>query len=277
MGKVQIVTGAGSGLGKSTAKLMSKYGPVLICGRTESKLDATVKEIKALGREAEYMVVDVTDLERVKDFCKEAVSMGEIGNVIHAAGVAPHHEKAHDVMEIDLRGTINVVETFYPVLQKGSVMVCFASMAAHLGIAGLLNKDEKRALFDNPYREDLSDYILNGLGFSDNAGVAYSIAKLFVIEYVKRNVLRFAQKGARIVSISPGTFRTPMNVDDSGRIHDEVEEIVKNTPAGHLGDPDDAAELVDYLCGEKGTFFFGTDILIDGGYAAAFTLGKKQL
>lgn len=266
MKKVQVITGGGSGMGLNVAKVMGKYGPVLIGGRTVKKLDGAIEELKALGIEVEAMPCDVADPESVKTFAQKAAQMGEIATVVNAAGMSPAMASADMILSINMQGTVNVVESFYPHMGDGSVLINIASMAGHM----LPMNEAIGKLFEDPNREDLASSVLEALKIESDPGTAYCVSKRFVMHYTARNTIRFAEKGARIISISPGTFDTPMIVGDQS-----TAEIIKSNPVGKVGDPKDIADLIEYLCSDKSGFITGCDILIDGGYSTSILV--KQL
>ncbi len=257
MKKVQVITGGGSGMGLEAAKVLGTQGPVLIGGRTEKKLENALQELKASGIEAVAMACDVSNKDSVAAFADKASEMGEIGNVIHSAGVSPAMADAESILRINMVGTVNVVEAFYPPMKQGSVLVNVASMAGYF----LQMNEQLKTAFADPSSPEL---IARTLPLAPDANNAYPLSKRFVIHYTSRNVLRFAQKGARIVSISPGTFETPMIASE--RQSSTVEGIIKSTPVGRVGDPREIAWLIEFLCSEKAAFITGTDILIDGGF-----------
>ena len=89
MANVCVITGGGSGMGLAAAKFMSKDKIIVISGRTMSKLEGAVAELKALGYDAYAKACDTSDRESVKELVAFASSLGEIKNVINAAGVSP--------------------------------------------------------------------------------------------------------------------------------------------------------------------------------------------
>lgn len=257
MKKVQVITGGGSGMGLEAAKILGTQGPVLIGGRTEKKLENAIKELTELGIEAIAMACDVSDKDSVAAFAKKASEIGDIGNVIHSAGVSPSMGDNQSILEINMVGTVNVLEAFYPLMNKGSVLVNIASMAGHF----FQMNDQLKEAFADPLSPEL---ISRTLPLAPDANTAYPVSKRFVINYTSRNVVRFAQKGLRIVSISPGTFETPMIASE--RKSTGIENIIKSTPLGRAGDPVEIAHLIEFICSSKAAFITGTDILIDGGF-----------
>lgn len=113
MGKVCVVTGGGSGMGLAAAKFMPKDRIIVVSGRTESKLTKAVEELKEAGFEAYAKSCDTSKRESVKALAEYAASLGEIINVIHAAGVSPAmNVTMEDILRINALGTVYVNQEF---------------------------------------------------------------------------------------------------------------------------------------------------------------------
>ena len=89
MKTVCVITGGGSGMGLEAAKCMPKEKIIVISGRTVSKLENAVKELQTLGFEAYAYACDTSNRASVKELAEYAASLGEIKNVINAAGISP--------------------------------------------------------------------------------------------------------------------------------------------------------------------------------------------
>ena len=132
MGKVCVVTGGGSGMGLAAAKFMPKDRIIVVSGRTESKLTKAVEELKEAGFEAYAKSCDTSKRESVKALAEYAASLGEIINVIHAAGVSPAmNVTMEDILRINALGTVYVNQEFAKLMHKGSVIIDIASMSAY--------------------------------------------------------------------------------------------------------------------------------------------------
>ena len=132
MSKVCVITGGGSGMGLAAAKFMTKDHVIVVSGRTESKLTKAVEELKEAGYEAYAKSCDTSDRESVKALAEYAAGLGEITNVIHAAGVSPAmNVTPEDLLRINAMGTVYVNQEFSQLMHKGSVIVDIASMSAY--------------------------------------------------------------------------------------------------------------------------------------------------
>ena len=262
---VTVITGAGSGMGLEMAKIFGRQGPVVVCGRTLSKIEKAVEELKCMGVEAHGASCDVSDKASVDALAKMASSLGNIRVVVNSAGVSPSSADSKTIYRINLLGTIHVAESFFPLMAEGSVLVNISSMAGHM----MPMNQAYSELFAIENTDELIETALKS--FPENH--AYSISKRFVIEYTKDLGAKFSKKKVRVVSISPGTFDTPML--DTVRERDTTKQMIQMTPAGRTGDPVEIAHLAEFLVSDKATYITGTDVLIDGGYVNVLLEGLK--
>jgi NAD(P)-dependent dehydrogenase (short-subunit alcohol dehydrogenase family) len=105
------------------------------------------------------------------------------------------------------------------------------------------------------------------------AGMAYVNSKWFIRDYSARSATRYAKKGIRIVSISPGTILTPLYYLDAKT---SADKMLAKTPLGRHGRPEEVADVIAFLVGDKASFITGVNIQIDGGAAAGLTLPQLE-
>jgi len=107
MANVCVITGGGSGMGLEAAKFMPKDKIIVLSGRTLSKLEGAVEELKALGLEAYAKTCDTSKRESVKELVDFAVSLGTVKNVINSAGVSPAMKGTQEgILRINALGTV---------------------------------------------------------------------------------------------------------------------------------------------------------------------------
>lgn len=266
MRKVCVITGGGSGIGLSTAKVIGKEHDVIIVGRTAKKLENALNELRTAGVTAEALACDISDRSSVERMAVLAKSRGSIAAVIHAAGMSPHMGDGKTIMEVNALGTINVNESFYDVMEEGSCIVDVSSMSAYLTPGFILPKSKykysrtNKALFMKKMmaRVHLFPKRLR-------SSVAYGISKHFVIWYAKTDAAKFGRKGIRVISISPGSFETPMGELEK----DEAHECLKHSAIPRFGRVEEIAELIAFCASDKASYLTGTDILCDGGCVAS--------
>jgi NAD(P)-dependent dehydrogenase (short-subunit alcohol dehydrogenase family) len=260
MDKVYIITGATGGMGIDIAHKLVKDGKVVLFDLNEQKLAALQKD---LGANALYVAGDITKKEDIAKITNMLSGQGELAGVIHLAGVAADIGDAKRVLEINLLGTALLMQELFPLVTEGTVFINTASLAAYLAPYNNEAAEPLKKPLDAGALEKLSAFTQN------NPGYAYSLSKQGVILLTKEWTKAFGDKGARILSVSPGTIQTPM-LDRSIDISpDAVNGLIKATPVGRVGQPEDITNLVLFLLSDNASFINGTDILIDGGVASA--------
>lgn len=266
MKNICVVTGGGSGMGLETAKILGKDQKIILMGRTVSKLENAINELKALGIEAEAYPGDASDRESVKKLASYAASQGTVKTLIHAAGVSPHMTSAEKIMEINAIGTINVDEEFAAVMGKGSCILNVSSMSAYILPQNMHPKHlYKLALEDvDVFRAEMRKLIA-AMPEERQASMAYPISKGFVQWYTSRAAVKYGKKGIRVVSIAPGTFSTPMGEVEG----EEAASYALHGAMGRVGRPEEIAKMMAFMVSDECSYLCGVDVLYDGGTIAA--------
>ena len=124
MKKVCVITGGGSGMGLATAKLVCEEGYyTILVGRTASKLEKAVNDLRSAGGEAEAFSCDVSDRESCFALAKHAAECGEVKAVLHIAGLSPHMGDAEKILRGNALGTVNINDAFYEVMAPGGCVI----------------------------------------------------------------------------------------------------------------------------------------------------------
>lgn len=273
MKNICIVTGGGSGMGLEAAKLTGKDHKIILAGRTVSKLENAIAELTALGIEAEAFPADVSDRASMERLAEYAQQQGVIKSVINAAGVSPRMTDGKKIFAINGAGPIHVTEVFAPIMGHGSCILHIASMSAYM----VPDDRTPMQLFELALQG--SEAFLNGANHmldsmppEVRAGIAYSISKKFVIWYTARMAVKHGASGVRIVSISPGTFDTPM-----GKIEGEsASSLALQGALGRVGEPAEIAQMMAFMVSDACSYLTGVDILYDGGAIAALRSNEKK-
>lgn len=269
-----VFTGGGSGLAFASACCMVEEGTILLCDRSTEALEKAKAELTAMGAEVETYELDVTDPVAVEAMAAFAASLGDVSAVIHAAGVSPANTPADLVYKVNSLGPVNMVNAFYPIMETDGVMICFSSKACYSfdtnakmsPLVPLVN--ELYGHWNEPdFVEQLRSFVTNVMQVPEQAqaGSAYVITKNFVRYFVKMNVKRFADKGCRIVSVSPGSYLTPMHQALIDNAPDSAAWDMSTIPLQRWGHPYEMAHLIKFLCSKGAGYITGTDILADGG------------
>lgn len=265
MKKLQVVTGGTSGMGLATAMALGKFGPVLVGGRNQKRLDDAVAKLADAGIEAYGRTVDISDRASLDEFAAYAASLAPLGNVVNAAGVDAGGGDM--IVKVNMVGTVNFVEAFLPYLEEGAALVNFSSITGYF----VQPTSEERAIWDDPSDPDFfakakaaidAREVPEAMAAMGEDYRYYPISKTFTQYYTRANTRRFGQKGCRIFSIAPGAFDTPMLREASDAA---VEGIRRGTAFGRLGDPGEMAEFIVRLLEPGLEYLTGVDLILDGG------------
>ena len=132
MKQVCVITGGGSGMGLAAAKQMNRDKIIILSGRTVNKLEKAVRELEELGFEAYAFACDTSDRNSVRKLAEYAASLGEIKNVINAAGLSPAMADPQKLLKVNALGTVYVNQEFSRLMDRGSVILDISSNSAYV-------------------------------------------------------------------------------------------------------------------------------------------------
>jgi len=271
---VTIVTGAASGMGLSAARrLLRPRETMLLVDLDAAKLDAVRADLAEYAAGSEWVhtaVADVTDVDALARLAEQVRDLGPFRTLAHAAGISPTMGEWWPMVHVDLVGTARVLQALLPLAQPGTVAVCWASNAAHIG-AVPAGDPVLDGVLDDPLDPELRarlTAVLDGRWDTDGgSGDAYGWAKRGVIRLVRREASAWGARGARLLSLSPGIINTPMTRQELEQ-QPMMQVMLDNTPIPRMGAPSEVADLVAFLVSDAAGYLTGTDILIDGGVSA---------
>jgi NAD(P)-dependent dehydrogenase (short-subunit alcohol dehydrogenase family) len=260
---VCVISGGAGGMGLATAKIVGQSHGVLICDVQQEHLDTAAEELRALGVECETLRCDVTDRRSGNEMATQAQRLGKVVSVVHTAGVSPQMGTPEHIVTVNALGTVHVNEAFIPLAHEGFVIVNVASAAGHLPAAFPVPRRSYKLAVTDPDR-----FLRNVLGRVNlfprmlRPGLAYAVSKNFVIWYSKSLAKRLGQRGARIVSVSPGSIDTEM-----GRLEEAAGAgaLARKSSLGRFGRVEEIAEVLSFCASGKPGYLTGTDVLVDGG------------
>jgi NAD(P)-dependent dehydrogenase (short-subunit alcohol dehydrogenase family) len=270
MSKVIVVVGAGS-IGQAIARRIGADKHVLLADLKQENADAAAKVLADAGFEVTATVVDVSSRESVHALVETATGLGEVTGVIHAAGVSASQASIEQILHVDLYGTALVLDEFGEVIAEGGAGVVIASQSGHRLPALTLEQD--KALATTPVVELLGLPMLQPDQLSDGLH-AYQVSKRANVLRVRAEAVRWGERGARVNAISPGIIITPLARDElNGANGAGYRRMIKLSPAGRAGTPDEVGTVGELLMTDQGAFITGSDILMDGGGTASHFYG----
>ncbi|MBQ2773392.1 MAG: SDR family oxidoreductase [Clostridia bacterium] len=262
-------------MGLEAAKFMPKDKIIVLSGRTLSKLEGAVEELKALGFEAYAKTCDTSKRESVKELVDFAVSLGTVKNVINSAGVSPAMKGTQEgILRINALGTVYINQEFSKVMEPGSVIVDVSSNSAYVLPSFLINKkvyalaetDEETFLKKLVKKSNLAK------GEYQRKGFAYSLSKNFVVWYAKKCAFEYGKKGIRVVSLSPGLIATDMGNMEK----EEGGMLIPFSAEERMGKPEELGYALATVADERNGYLTGVDVLCDGGSTSGMKEFKKK-
>jgi NAD(P)-dependent dehydrogenase (short-subunit alcohol dehydrogenase family) len=249
-GKVAIVTGGGSGIGRSACELFAAEGASVVAADIDpSAAESTAESIISSGGRAEPVHVDVTDEDDVATMVSVAtVAFGGLHVMFNCAGIFPADdggvsdtpsETWDRVMRVNLKGVWLCCRAGIPALESsgGGSIVNVASFVALMGAA--------------------------------TAQVAYTASKGGVLAFTRELAVEVARRGIRANSLCPGPIETPLLeelISDPTRRQRRLVHI----PMGRFGQAEEIARAALFLASEDSSFMTGATLVVDGGITAAY-------
>ncbi len=267
---VVVLIGTGS-IGQAIARRVSAGKHVVLADLHRPNADTAAAVMTDAGFEVTTTTVDVSSRQSVHALTEVATGLGAVTAVIDAAGVSPSQAPPEAILAVDLYGTAVVLEEFGSVIASGGAGVVIASQSGHRLPA--LTPEEDHSLATTPSEQLLDLPMLQPDHITDTLH-AYQLAKRANALRVMAEAVRWAERGARLNTISPGIVITPLARDElTGPRGEGYRNMLANSPAGRAGTPDEIATLAALLMGPDGAFITGSDFLIDGGVTASYFYG----
>ena len=246
-GQVALVTGAGSGMGLATARAFAEAGAaVVMADKNPATLKTATDALTTAGHQAPGVVCDVSDEDSVAAAVQAAVdTFGRLDMAFNNAGIqVPPCDAADE--PADQFDRVNAVNL------RG-VWACMKHELAQMrtqGSGAIVNCSSLGGLVGIPGR------------------AAYHASKHGVLGLTSSAALEYAPRGIRINAVCPGTIATPMVTDmiDKGEL--DTAEAIANQPINRLGEPEEIAAAVLWLCSPGASFVIGVALPVDGGYTA---------
>jgi NAD(P)-dependent dehydrogenase (short-subunit alcohol dehydrogenase family) len=271
-----LITGAAGGMGKACARIFGATHDLVLTDVMQASLDRFADELRAEG--LTVIGAHAGDLGRDELIATLAADMGSDLplTLIHTAGLSPSQANARTIMAVNLVATVKLLDAIEAVLRPGSVAVVIASTAGYM----IPTIPDALTLMAEPLAPDFLERIC-GLIESmthgapgSSPGISYSLSKQAVIGLIERRARAWGQRGARIVSISPGLILTPMGRKELAETQGAA-EMQNAAPLGRPGIAADIGMAARFLASDEASFITGCDLRVDGGSVAALRLLTK--
>jgi NAD(P)-dependent dehydrogenase (short-subunit alcohol dehydrogenase family) len=274
MQDVVVVIGPGQ-IGQAIARRVGVGKRILLADRRLENAQAAAKIFADAGYDTSVTTVDISSREAVQTLVARATELGDVTGLVHAAGVSPSQAPPQTILQVDLYGTALVLEEFGAVIARGGSGVVIASQSGHR--LPPLSVEQNKALATTPVGELLGLPFLQSDQVTDPLN-AYQLSKRGNSLRVMAEAVRWAKRGARINTISPGIIMTPLARDElNGPRGAGYRRMIDLSAAGRAGTPDEVANLAALLMGRDGEFITGSDFLMDGGVTASYWYGELGL
>jgi len=260
-----VVIGTGA-LGGAIARRLGMDHRLLLADRDGERAAAFAATLRDEGHDARAITCDITDARQVEDVASAAAGWRTLA---HVAALSPSMADFRTILEVNLVGTLNVEAAFRPTASAGSAAIFISSLGAH----GVPPGDEVIALFDEGLGTDLPAR-LGALTPEPDTRRAYQLSKMAMNRMCRRQAAAWGERGARILSLSPGLIATPMGALEFKGTPEKM-DLYLRTPLQREGTMLEIAETLAFLASPAASFISGTDILVDGGLAAANMFRQK--
>ena len=246
-GKVAVITGGNGGIGLGMARgIASCGGRIVIAGRNADKAAQALQSLKDLGAEASFIAADVTRKGECQALIADAVAAyGRVDILVNNAGTSVRkrpedlsEDEWHHVLDTNLTSAFLCSQAAYPVMAKqgGGKMINIGSMMS---------------LFGAPF------------------ATAYAASKGGIVQMTRAMATAWARDNIQVNAVLPGWIDTDLTKRAREQVDGLHDSVLKRTPHGRWGVPDDMAGVAAFLASSASDFVTGTAIPVDGGFSIA--------
>ena len=247
-GKVALITGAGSGIGRATSKIFAREGAKLILADVvEEGGQETLRMLNEAGADAIFVKTDISRWADVEAMVAKAVEKyGRLDCAFNNAGIEGEGGQTHECTEANWNRVMAINLTGVWLCMKAEI----AQMLKQGGGGAIVNTS-------------------SGAGLAGIRGMpAYVAAKHGVAGLTRAAALEYGRHNLRINAVCPGPIRTPMMARGLRQRPDLEERYARSEPLKRLGEPEEIGEAVAWLCSERASYVTGLPMPVDGGFMA---------
>jgi NAD(P)-dependent dehydrogenase (short-subunit alcohol dehydrogenase family) len=256
-GKVGLVTGAGSGIGRASALLFGTEGStgLVVADIDGDAAEQTAEKLTRMGVAAIGLRVDISVAAQVEHMVAVAVDrFGRLDFAHNNAGIAGEPGRTADCTEANWRRVIDVMLTGTWLCMKHEL----GQMVAQGHGGAIVNTSST-------------------VGFTANPGLpAYVAAKHGILGVTRAAALEYVGDGIRVNAICPGATLTGMMLNNSGADRDSLSRIAASQPGGRISDPSEQAEAAVWLCSDRASFVTGVAFPVDNGATIGGTVSHTD-
>lgn len=260
---VAVITGATGGVGNACARRFGAEHRLVINDIDPTLLEATADALRRDGCDVTTHACDLTDRSAVAGLAAAARDAGPLRVLVNAAGLSPSMADAWRILEVNLFGTLNVLEELLPAVEDGTVGVCIASIAGWR--TGIWKYDE---ILRDPLAPGFRERLSAEADIDGHPGRGYALSKRGVILLVERRAHEWGARGGRLVSVSPGLIiDTAMGQLEAPK---GASRLLEASSLKREARADDIAGACAMLASPDAAYVTGVDLRVDGGSIAGF-------
>jgi NAD(P)-dependent dehydrogenase (short-subunit alcohol dehydrogenase family) len=253
-----VITGAGGGVGAACARKFAPRHRLLLTDVDSGRVERVAATLRGDRHQVETMACDLADPESVRALANRAGELGSLRVLVNAAGLSPSMADAWRILEVNLLGTVAVVDALLPQVSPGTVGICIASISGWR--RGIWRFDE---ILSDPLAADFRARLEAETEIDGYPGRGYALSKRGVILLVERRAHDWGARGGRLVSISPGLIEDT----DMGKLEAPkgASGLVGLSALRRGGTAADIAGVCALLASPDAAYVTGVDLRVDGG------------